>query len=116
MPAPETPRTLGARTINIVPRWVKTRAIPIWLVASACSFVYAFHNGYAIGAPIGFTIGWGCVVLGLWYAVESMKDMSRPSAEEILEQRFARGEIDAGEYARMSAALRSARGESNGSG
>jgi uncharacterized membrane protein len=99
-----------------VPRWVKTRAIPIWLVASACSFVYAFHKGYAIGAPIGFTIGWGCVVLGLWYAVESMKDMGSPSAEAILEQRFARGEIDEDEYRRRHRALRLTRDEGNGQG
>jgi putative membrane protein len=55
---------------------------------------------------INMVLFWGLVILGIFVAVRHLAVARRPSADEVLAQRFARGEIDEPEYRSRKAALR----------
>jgi putative membrane protein len=61
---------------------------------------------------VGMIAFWAVVIGAIWYAVtHAMRGEQRParerSPEQILDERFARGEIDSDEYATRREALRS---------
>ena len=61
--------------------------------------------GWLLGA-IGMVAFWGLIVWGIWFFVTSVTrspDHDHPSggARQILDERLARGEIDAEEYRRL---------------
>lgn len=69
--------------------------------------------GYALMA-IGMVLFWGAVITGIVLLVRSLGSNSRPngeslasgSAENLLAERFARGEIDESEFSSRVAILR----------
>lgn len=66
-------------------------------------------SGFGIGIPgLGMILFWGLIlVFVVWLARWLVGDRSgsRKSAGEILDERFARGEIDQGEYEQKKRAL-----------
>jgi len=54
---------------------------------------------------ISMVLFWGLVALGIVAAVRYRAGGRRPSADEVLAERFARGEIDEPEYRSRKAAL-----------
>ena len=61
---------------------------------------------------VGMVVFWGLVVWALWYFVTSLTRSSHPTqrpreAKHILDERLARGEIDAEEYRRLRDLMRS---------
>ena len=66
--------------------------------------------GWLLGG-VGMVIFWGLVVWGIWYSVMSVTRQSdhcrQPrDAKAILDERLARGEIDAAEYRRLREVIR----------
>jgi putative membrane protein len=82
--------------------------------------MWYWHNGMDgwgwLGMGLFMLVFWGFVILGIVLLVRSLGSVrspdsrkGRPTPTEILDERFARGEIDEGEYHLRLAALRSSK-------
>jgi len=64
---------------------------------------YGFHNGWG-GMGFGMILFW-VLVLVVVVVLLGKRNRVRPSAREVLDERYARGEIDREEYEKKRAAL-----------
>lgn len=62
-------------------------------------------TGWWIVMMIGMVLFWVAVFAGIAWLVRTAGGTRRPSARELLDERFARGEIDVDEYRERQSAL-----------
>jgi putative membrane protein len=69
--------------------------------------VQVFGHAYALIFFVLFVAFWaGVIALGVWVALRLARPRQSDTALSILNERFARGEIDQAEYERRKAALK----------
>ena len=74
--------------------------------------MYGYGMGWGWFGPILMIVFWGLVILGIVYLVKAIVGRGAASSKEetaidILKKRYARGEIDAEEFARRKKDLES---------
>ncbi|MCL4536281.1 MAG: SHOCT domain-containing protein [Nitrospirae bacterium] len=74
--------------------------------------MYGYGMGWGWFGPILMIVFWGLVILGIVYLVKAIAGRGAASSKEetpldILKKRYARGEIDAEEFARRRKDLES---------
>ena len=93
---------------------VSRRRVMIWLSVAAwlaCFPVGLIRYQLSFTSAVVFTIVWGGAILAVWFFVLWLGDHSKPSVEDVLSQRYGRGEIDEDEYRRDWEAVQRMRGD-----
>ena len=83
-----------------------TIALVAWVAVSIGGIVWTLVTSSPWKDPVAWSGGWLLFIIALWWAMATLRSDSEDSPDDILNRRFASGEIDEAEYRRARAALK----------